>query len=96
MSRATELEFREAFGMPIRDGYMDCQNDDRCDDWKSHNPQSAWTLEDQVKWEEEQELLRQAELANGLAMAYWWDLEGVRCATFGRDPNQNPYLDRSS
>ena len=65
------------------------QNLDKSNDWQSHEPGFEWTDDDLMAFEydlmvEEQERLTPA-------LAAWWDLEGVRCATFGRDPNQNPY-----
>ena len=64
------------------------QNLDTCRDWESHAPEFEWTDDDLQEFEEE----RQAIECNLLAMAMWWECEGVRCATFGRDPNQNPYM----
>lgn len=66
----------------------DFQNEDACDDWKSYEPSFEWTDEDLREFEEEK---RQYEM-EVLAMAAWWEMEGVRCATFDRNPNENPYL----
>jgi len=64
------------------------QNLDNCKDWLNHNPSFEWTEEDLEEFQHE-ERCRENEQK---AMAAWWDMEGVRCATFGRNPNENPYL----
>jgi len=64
------------------------QNRDDSDDWRSHNPQFAWTEEDLEEFEHEKRVAEQERQA----MIGWWEMEGVRCGTFGRDPQQNPYL----
>lgn len=58
--------------------------------WKDYMP-SPFTPEDKVRWSIERRLEEAAAEAEQLALAFWWDLEGVRCATFGQDPNCNPY-----
>lgn len=63
------------------------QNADDCQDWKSHDPTFEWTEEELAEFARDEEYAKQEQLA----MAAWWEMEGVRCATFGRDPNQNPY-----
>ena len=67
------------------DGY---QNDDRCLDYLSHDPKFEWSGDDLAEFAYDREVAAQERLA----MAGWWEMEGVRCATFGRDPNVNPYL----
>ena len=84
MSLVTHHEFTEAFGDA-------CQNLDISSDWLSHNPPSEWTDADERLWQEEERMALEARQAEQLAKGYWWDLEGVRCATFGRDPHTNPY-----
>ena len=63
------------------------QNLDSDEDWKYHDPTFEWIEEDLIEFEREEKL----ELAYQEAMAGWWEMEGVRCATFGRDPMENPY-----
>jgi hypothetical protein len=63
------------------------QNLDKDQGWLNHAPRFAWTEEDLREFEEEERL---AEIEQ-LALANWWEMEGVRCATFG-NPNKNPYL----
>ena len=67
----------------VRDGF---QNDDASTDWLSHEPEFEWTEEDLAEFERDREYEEQ----NRLAMADWWEIEGVRCWTFG--PPENPYL----
>ena len=69
----------------MRDGF---QNDDLCGDWLSHDPEFEWSEEDKAEFDRE-ELYAQMQQQ---AMAAWWEDEGVRCATFGRNPQENPYL----
>lgn len=67
------------------------QNDDASTDWESHDPEFAWTPDDLQEFEEDErgnQYQQQRE-----AMAAWWEMEGVRCATFGRNPTDNPYLE---
>lgn len=63
------------------------QNDDSDESWKSHAPDFEWTAEDLEEFDREEEYERQ----KMEALAGWWEMEGVRCGTFGRDPQQNPY-----
>lgn len=63
------------------------QNDDQSNDWQNHDPVFEWTPEQLEEFERERRYAEQ----EAEAMAGWWDMEGVRCATFGRDPNENPY-----
>jgi len=63
------------------------QNLDESEDWKNHDPHFEWTDEEL----EQMALDEQYERHQQEAMAAWWDMDGVRCATFGRDPNKNPY-----
>ena len=63
------------------------QNEDASEDWESHDPSFEWTAEDLEEFEHD----RRCAIAEQQALAAWWEMEGVRCATFGR-PNQNPYL----
>ena len=65
------------------------QNEDQCDAWKQDPPAFEWTEEDL----EEFRLEELAERQYWIALAGWWEIEGVRCATFGRDPSRNPYLE---
>lgn len=83
MRTATEQEYREAYG----NGF---QNLDNSDDWRHHNPESEWTEEDTERDRVEKAMAKAAYEAEQQAQAFWWDLEGVRCATFG-DPGVNPY-----
>ena len=64
---------------------------DTCEDWKTDQPLSEWTPEDQVKEAElkAEEFLYWANVKR--AMASVWQAEGVRCATGGRNPERNPY-----
>lgn len=83
--------------MPVKtheiESLDDFQNNDLHDrDWMNHDPTFEWTVEDREEFERERQLV-EYELQ---AMAGWWEWEGVRCATFGRDPNCNPYLDEVS
>ena len=64
------------------------QNTDDCQDWLSYEPQFEWTEDDLAEFDYEEKV---AEMERQ-AMAAWWEMEGVRCATFGRDPTRNPYL----
>ena len=66
------------------DGFQNLDSDQF---WKDHEPVFEWTQDDLLELELEEEMQKQC-LA---AMAGWWDMEGVRCATFGRNPKQNPY-----
>jgi hypothetical protein len=63
------------------------QNLDDCEDWLSHDPTFEWSEDDLAEFAHEEAYRKQEQEA----MAAWWDMEGVRCATFGRDPNKNPY-----
>jgi hypothetical protein len=63
------------------------QNDDLSKDWLSHDPSFEWDYEELEAFEQR----RKEQEQKMIAMAAWWDMEGVRCATFGRDPNKNPY-----
>ena len=63
------------------------QNLDSSDDWLSHDPTFEWTDDELADFQREEDY-EQQQLD---AMAGWWEMEGVRCATFGRNPNQNPY-----
>lgn len=63
------------------------QNLDDNKDWQTHEPKFEWTPEELEEFERDKQLI-EMEME---AMAMWWDMEGVRCATFGRNPNQNPY-----
>lgn len=63
------------------------QNVDSSKDWLAHDPSFEWTAEDLLEFHREEDIARQEQEA----MAGWWDMEGVRCATFGRNPQQNPY-----
>lgn len=67
------------------------QNLDTCDDWMSHAPPFEWTSEDLYEFERAEEYREQ----EAEAMFHWWEAEGVRCATFGRNPNENPYKERT-
>lgn len=60
------------------------QNLDSDTDWLAHEPHY------EPDWEE-LEFERKIAENERLAMAAWWEMEGVRCATFG-NPNRNPYL----
>lgn len=64
------------------------QNLDSDESWLDHEPIFKWTEDDFAEFEFE----RRVEENDRLCMAAWWEYEGVRCATFGRDPNRNPYL----
>ena len=63
------------------------QNADKLQDWRNHDPGFQWTAEDLEEFDL-QERTRNHELE---AMAGWWEMEGVRCMTFNRNPTQNPY-----
>jgi len=63
------------------------QNLDDDFDWADHDPSFEWTVEDLEEFEHEERAVR-AEIE---ALIGWWEMEGVRCATFGRNPNENPY-----
>ena len=76
-----EIECTDGFNME------DFQNLDTSEDWQEHDPSFEWTEEELYEMYLEEQYERQ-EME---AMAGWWDMEGVRCATFGRNPNQNPY-----
>ena len=64
------------------------QNLDESTDWLSHDPKFEWTEDDLAEFEFDRRVAENERLA----MAAWWEMEGVRCATFGRDPQKNPYL----
>lgn len=76
--------------MVLNEGDLDSldgfQNLDKDIDWQSHEPEFEWTEEELAEFERDKQL-DEMELE---AMAAWWDMEGVRCATFG-NPNKNPY-----
>ena len=59
--------------------------DDRSTDWLDHEPTFEWTDDDLEEFQRE----RAIEENHRLMMAAWWDMEGVRCWTFG--PPRNPY-----
>ena len=63
------------------------QNLDKDEDWKTHDPIFEWDYEELVAFEQERQQFEQ----EMIAMVGWWEIDGVRCATFGRDPNRNPY-----
>lgn len=89
MNSVSPRTFREAYHpeeMDFQQYDVDCL-------WLNHNPENEWTPDDQKNWEREEAMALEARLGEQLANAFFWDLEGVRCATFGRDPNQNPYVD---
>ena len=62
------------------------QNMDDSGDWRDHEPEFAWTDEDLAEFEHDRRVAENERLA----MAAWWEMEGVRCGTFG--PPRNPYL----
>jgi hypothetical protein len=69
------------------------QNLDNNTDWLDHEPKFEWTDEDYAEFEHDRLIAEN----NRLAMAGWWEMEGVRCWTWvgiipGYDPNKNPYL----
>lgn len=71
----------------VDDCFLDFfQNLDQSNHWKSHNPHFKWTREELEEFEKEKDY-REMER---LAMAAWWEEEGVRCWTWG--PPKNPYL----
>lgn len=67
------------------------QNTDDCEDWLWHEPKFEWTAEELREFERERQMEEAYYRQMQEAMAGWWEIEGVRCATFGRDPNENPY-----
>lgn len=64
------------------------QNLDSDPGWKDHEPRFEWTKADLEEFEHQKRIAE----SERLAMAAWWEMEGVRCATFDRNPNRNPYL----
>lgn len=62
------------------------QSFDKNRDWRDHDPVFEWTEGDLQEFERER-LIAENER---LAMAAWWEDEGVRCWTFGFP--RNPYL----
>jgi hypothetical protein len=69
----------------LDDGF---QNIDADKTWLDHEPTFEWTEDDLAEFERDRLYAEQ----EAHAMACWWEHEGVKCATFGRDPNVNPYL----
>ena len=63
------------------------QNQDDDDSWQHYAPDWEWTDSDLAEFEHE--LL--VEENERLAMAAWWEMEGVRCWTYG--PPTNPYAE---
>jgi len=61
--------------------------DDRDESWKTDELEFEWTTDDLQEFERE----RRHDENNLLMMAAWWDMEGVRCGTFERNPKKNPY-----
>ena len=86
MITATEFEIECTDGFHMED----FQNLDTSEDWKEHDPSFEWT-EDDMEELRKLEMEEEYEKQKMEAMAGWWDMEGVRCATFGRNPKQNPY-----
>ena len=63
------------------------QNMDESDDWMEWAPEWQWTDDDLDEFEHERRVAENERLM----MAAWWEMEGVRCWTFG--PPKNPYLE---
>lgn len=84
------------FEIECTDGFCmeDFQNLDTSEDWKEYDPSFEWT-EDDIEELRGIEMMKQYDRQKMEAMAGWWDMEGVRCATFGRNPSRNPYRELS-
>jgi len=63
------------------------QNADSDDDWKTDDPVFKWTQEDLDEFIYDWKVAE----SERQSLIGWWEDEGVRCYTFDRDPNQNPY-----
>jgi hypothetical protein len=63
-------------------------SEDRDESWKDWCPDFEWLPDDLEEFEHDKRCAENERLA----MAGWWEMEGVRCYTFNRNPQQNPYL----